>query len=672
MRGLKIKTEVRQIFALLLISLLTFGGCATHPEYIVISEDGQPLVNIVVGEDVSKEVLFAAEELQTYIKKISDADLKIIHDKEDISGKNIYVGNSGSLKSFKITAENLGREGFTIRTHKGNLVLLGYDDVGTQFAVYTFLEDYLGVRWLWPGELGEIVPRKKSIRIGEINESQQPDFKWRDRGPGGALWGATSGPTEMHARSRLLGITEKHQEEVMLWEKRNKWGGMKVSGGHSISDAFPPEKYATSHPEYFALVNGKRDVPGPDYDHKHGSHICTTNPDVIEIASEWAVNFFDKHPEYDAVNMSMNDGGGYCECENCRALDSGIAIKGPNVFNPENKERTGEIITDRIFTYINQIAERVQQKHPEKYVVCFAYGSYKMPPKNIDLEPMVIPQYTLWSAYMHANPEFKAHHIETIKAWKEEANRVAIYEYYINGDWPGLPRIPVSSFATSIKDLYNMGVDLFQTQSGDEFAINGINYYIAGKLLWDTSLDEQNLLNDFYDKGFGKAGKYVQSYHKRFEEAWKSATIEGKDVMAGNIETTRILELYTPKLLEACSQDLELAEEMAEDEIIKKRIDFLKKGLQYTQLTVKATKKTKELLSNGVSLELNDNNNLDTNQARLINEALSAWEEREAFVEEVKNDYVLAYFWIKYNNNFRSLNPYQKLKALSETIEASS
>ncbi|MBN1672847.1 MAG: hypothetical protein JXR37_17515 [Kiritimatiellae bacterium] len=32
-------------------------------------------------------------------------------------------------------------------------------EYGTVNAVYTFLQDYLDVRWLWPGELGEdIVP----------------------------------------------------------------------------------------------------------------------------------------------------------------------------------------------------------------------------------------------------------------------------------------------------------------------------------------------------------------------------------------------------------------------------------------------------------------------------------------------------------------------------------
>ena len=101
------------------------------------------------------------------------------------------------------------------------------------------------------------------------------------------------------------------------------WGGIKIYGGHALGEIFPPEKYGSSHPEYYALVDGKRAVPGPNYDYKHEGQICTTNPDVIRVAVEWAINFFDAHPEYAGVHMTLNDGGGFCECEMCQILDSG-------------------------------------------------------------------------------------------------------------------------------------------------------------------------------------------------------------------------------------------------------------------------------------------------------------------------------------------------------------
>jgi hypothetical protein len=476
---------------------------------------------------------------------------------------------------------------------------------------------------------------------------------------------------------------DSDRAEVELWEKRNRWGGMKIYGGHSLSEVFPPEKYAKAHPEYYALVNGVRDAPGPNYDYKHGSQVCTTNPDVIRIAGEWANRFFDEHPDYDAVNMSMNDGGGlgYCQCERCRALDDGRRIEKPLDSDESISKDSMKniVITDRIFTYINQIAKQVQKKHPDKYIICYAYSQYKRPPKNTVLHPMVIPQYTQWSAYSHANPAVKDQHERIAKAWGAAACRMSIYEYYINGSWPSLHRITPSLFAENIKTLYKTGVNLYFTQAGNEFAINGINYYVAGKLLWNTGLDEQKILSTYYDKGFGKAGRFIRSFHNRLEEAWKAATKEGRDVSAGTLADTRILELYTPALLEACSDDLKKAAMTAENEVFKKRVAFIQKGFQYTLLTVNATRKVKAVLALGIPLfskdkakqeidfkaeNKNSGGKVRQDQVRLIKEALQAWEERDRFVEEHKNDYVLSYYWVKYNDTNRYFNPYQKLKAL--------
>jgi hypothetical protein len=472
-------------------------------------------------------------------------------------------------------------------------------------------------------------------------------------------------------------------QEVELWEKRNKWGGMKIYGGHSLSEVFPPEKYAKSHPEYYALVNGVRDAPGPNYDYKHGSQVCTTNPDVIRIACEWAIKFFDDHPDYDAVNMSMNDGGGlgYCQCENCTALDDGRKIEAPLDSDESISKDPAKnvVITDRIFTYINTIAEAVQKKHPGKYIMCFAYSQYKRPPKNIVLNPMVIPQYTQWSAYSHANAKIRAQHERIAKAWGAAANRMAIYEYYINGSWPSLHRVTPGLFADNIKELYKDGVNLYYTQAGTEFAVNGLNYYVAGKLLWNTSLDEQKILDDYYEKGFGKAAKYIRSFNNRMEDAWKAATKDGKDVTAGTLADTRILELFTPALLTACAEDLAKAAAIAENDAFKKRVAFIQNGFQYTLLTQKA----KELLAMGIPLftkekakqevELSTGNTPESkkikqDQHKLILEALKAWEERDAFVEAHKSDHVLSYFWIKYNDTNRYFNPHQKLKALADAI----
>ncbi len=325
--------------------------------------------------------------------------------------------------------------------------------------------------FLHPEHFEAAVQARKHIYI------EKPDFLWRNRGPSGALWGAPSGPTEMHARELLLGITPEHQREGRLWERHNKWGGWRIYGGHSLGEIFPPEKYA-QHPDYYALVKGKRAVPGPNYDYKHGGQVCTTNPAVVEAAAEWVNQFYDGHPDCQAVHVTMNDGGGFCECGRCRALDFTRATERAGIDAEESKSGGSRtIITDRIYTFVNQVAERVQKRHPGKYVVSMAYSRYIMPPEKIRLNPYVIPQYCMWGAYRHANPELQREHESIAAAWAKAARMAGVYEYYINGSWPGLHRLVVPYLSESIRYLKQQGIRLYQTQSGDEFGTNGLNYW---------------------------------------------------------------------------------------------------------------------------------------------------------------------------------------------------
>jgi hypothetical protein len=622
---------------------------AISSETIVLAKKSRAMATIILPPAPSSTERIAANELASYLYKITGATFPIRTTDKKPKGTLILIGKD---------IKEPGPESFRIQTRGNNLSLTGFDDAGVEFAVYTFLEKYLGVRWLWPGELGEVVPGNTTLSIGKIDDAQKPDFLWRDRGPGGALWGATSGPTEMHERARLMGITKEHQEEVHRWERRNKWGGWKVYGGHNIAEIFPPQKYSSAHPEYYAWVNGKRAVPGPDFDHKHGGQVCTTEPGVISTAAEWVNNFYDDHPDYQGVHISMNDSGGFCECDRCRSLDTGKTMGGGGIDAQETKGPTARkaIITDRIFTFANQVAERVQQRHPGKYIFCFAYGPMILPPEKIQLHPNVVPQYTLWSAYKHANPGLKHEHETIAAAWAEKAKLAGIYEYHINGSWPGMHRLTPSYYAENIRFLRQKGIKLYQTQSGDEFSTNDLNYYVTGKLLWNASQDENKILADFYEKGFGNSGPAIRRFHERLEKAWIDATRGGHDVTCNSIEDQGLSELFNDELMTNCTNDLDTASGAAPTDVIRQRVDFLRQGLKYTKLTVNAVTAVKALGANP--------------KKQSVSAALDACQHRQQFVEEWKNDYIFPYFWVRYNDEQRSFLPsIAHLQALLDKAE---
>ena len=100
-------TNTIRILSFLLIILLMVNCSSFNSKDILISKNGNSKVNIVVDENASKDVLFAAEELQKYLKKISGADLKIINGKDVLTGGKIYVGQNKALDTLKVLVKSI-------------------------------------------------------------------------------------------------------------------------------------------------------------------------------------------------------------------------------------------------------------------------------------------------------------------------------------------------------------------------------------------------------------------------------------------------------------------------------------------------------------------------------------------------------------------------------------
>jgi hypothetical protein len=640
------------------------GASNKSTEYTLF-EKGEWGCVIVIPEQASEMEQQMADELGLYFGKMSGVAVEIINSGETTNRFQIIPGLAD--RENEIPIPQLEKEGFYLRTERDRLYMVGADEEGLLYGLYTFLEDYCGIRWFWPGELGEVVPQVISLEIPEIDRVEAPDFKWRERGPGGPLWG----PHDRITKQRLLGVTEEHLEQMRLWETRNKWGGLNVQGGHEWGNIVPPGKYGQDHPEYYSLVNGRRDRDFEHFDGKHGAQLCTTNPDLVPVFTAYFKEYFETHPECDALHVTPNDGGGFCECDLCRKLDTGKMLK---------KRPDKPVITDRIFAFTSTLAEELQKIHPGKRLVNMAYSWYVDPPEYTTISDYVIPQYCMWSCYLHWNEEKRAEHYAIAKGWAEAAQNVGIYEYYVNGAWPDLPRIIYPKIADSLRYLHSIGVKLYQTQSGDGFAINGLNYYIASKLLWNVNADVESLVNEFYEKAFGEAGKWVRECYERLQNRWQDAVKTGLHPSCSSFATTTVHELYSSEVLDACQADLDQARTAVDDALIQRRLDFVQEGLTYTQLTLDAVRVTKELEASGVTIsavDFTDEEEIravadgdrvrldeDPQLADLANAALQAWEKRDRYVEELKDDFAISYFWVKYNNANRVFNPTHRLREL--------
>ena len=164
---------------LLVVVSVFFGLCAAvRLEAMTIAEDGVAKAVIVVAPDSSEPERHAAAELAEFLKQITGGKFEILH--RDAPGKSrILVGPTAVKPTIPtFSTAGLGSDGIVIRTAGPDLILAGGQPRGTLYAVYTFLEDHLGCRW-WSSKVSRI-PKKKTIKIGNLNVRYVPPLEYRE------------------------------------------------------------------------------------------------------------------------------------------------------------------------------------------------------------------------------------------------------------------------------------------------------------------------------------------------------------------------------------------------------------------------------------------------------------------------------------------------------------
>ena len=495
--------------------------CAARPAAaeIVLVREGQPKA-VVVAFTNSPACRDAAGELQRYLTKMSAATLPVgksaVADKQTTA---LLVGLAGDLSADLAKRQSVSRlkpEGFWILAEESRVagprvVIAGRDEPGLWFGVYEFLES-LGCRWYFPGELGENVPKKPTIVVKSRDEVQNPDFLKRSM-----WWGYGNRP------GWQVGLRNG-------WSRRNKMGGVSVGMGHSLYRIISPREFGKTHPEYFPLRNGRRQVP--EIGRKGDWQPCTSHPKVIEIAAAKAIGFFDKRLGAYAFSLSPNDGYGWCECDRCTAQDPPQLRGAPE----RGKAR-------RMTLFANAVAERLVRRHPDKYVCWYAYMATVEPPADVKVHPNVVIALAHYSPFcdpIHAlqDPRSKANRgfVRLVNGWNARTDKLFIREYWTMAN--GLACIcPAYSLAEDIPFLKTKGVIGFSSESLSHYGGSALNFWLAGRKMWNAEADTEQLLRDFYEGMYGPAAPAMRRY---FETILKLGRERGRGVSFREEEFRRL------------------------------------------------------------------------------------------------------------------------------------
>ncbi len=454
------------------------------PMYIV--QNGESDFAIVIADGADECILTAADELQTYLKKISGAELAIVAESE-FDGKNaIVLGETALQKSIRdIDCSAIKEDGFRLYSNGDYLLITGEDSRGTLYGVYTFLEEYLGVRWFTP-EL-EVVPESKNVVIDSaIDRLVEPSFAVR--------------------RNDCAGTNNAHRARTKMnvsfhYDVPEYGGAMTWVLWDVTLDKLVPDALFAEHPEYFAMnPDGTRTT----------DHVCLSNPEVLEIAirnGRQAILDCEKDSKY--IHIGQKDNMNYCHCEKCEEING----------------RYGSVCSTTIL-FTNAFADALDDEFPDMTFTFYAYNETDRPPADLSLRcnPNVVPVLcglhkacrshpitecgaidgaeTFENLFTEQYPQIAEDHVN----WTKIADRTFIYDYTINFLNTAQFFSNFETMQSTMKYMHNIGITGYVYNCGDGHyaAFNELRNYLLCKLQWDVDADVEYHMNDFLKAYYGE------------------------------------------------------------------------------------------------------------------------------------------------------------------------
>jgi hypothetical protein len=548
------------------------------PDNITLVKNKKPLFRIIVADRPGKKyepekwhsnppscwLYFAAADLASYIEKSTGAKPEVLINKTKDDGLiNIHLGMTDYVKGLKLDLPK--PHGFVIRfPDKKNIVIAGMplDSQGfnTLYGVSYFLQTYLGIKWLYPGELGEDIPRMDTLVIPTENVRIVPDFPFRG------------------VASYLKSFSERKKSWAALYYgmRMGLTTSLVLEFGHNTGNIIDPDKYSKTHPEFFPLRNGKRYFPPRNPKNPKwktgGWEPCYCADGIVDEAAKNIIEYFDKHPGRYTYSLGINDGGGaICQCEKC---------------TEKNKEFPSWCISQSYYEWVNEVVKKVRKKYPDRYFGLLAYGKIPFPPKNIKLDDHIVPVIALDLKY-YADPGLaKRINRDYVDYWYQSGATLGWWDYSFSGAYL-VPAFYAHHLADTLKYLYKHNLRFyFDELHPGKYWRNAPQIYMVNKLLWNINLNADDLLTEWYEAAVGKkAAPYLAKYFAVWEKFWTKEVIKTywfqKRFNDENIapflqrRDADYLEALNRKDLLACHELLQKVVQLAETEKQKKRAEFI-------------------------------------------------------------------------------------------------
>ncbi len=512
-------------------------GMNTHE--IFLARDGQAAAQIVIPAAARPVERTAAQELRQHLEKVTGAALPIVSEETPKSGPRLLVGDTAAARKLAPDFDPAAAEedSILLKTVGDDLVLTGHPQRGALYAVYTYLEDTVGVRW-WTSQ-ETFIPRKPTLPLPELDVRFSPPLRFRE-----AYY-----LDSFHAlfKTRLKGNFSSRTRYMLapLEMIPEAYGGNhrlihfkgRNSAYHSFYELIPPDKYFKDHPEWFSEIKGTRT-------HKN-AQLCLTNEKMRRELTKNALALLHEDPGADIIQVSQNDTAGRCTCAACLEVE---------------KEEGGiGTASGPLLRFVNRVAEDIEKEFPKIFVETFAYQYTRQAPTQVRPRPNVLIRLCSiecsFAQPLDSDAKDNRAFAKDVEAWSRVAgSNLFGWDYVTDFSSYMLPHPNLRVLGPNIRFFVKNGATgLFE--QGDALCAAGdfvrLRYWLISHLLWNPALDDRQLVDTFLSGYYGEqAGaalkRYLDFIHDRCEASGFALTCYQENVTrwldyGGIAEATRLM-----------------------------------------------------------------------------------------------------------------------------------
>ncbi len=474
--------------------------------------------NVVVIKDNESELVeFALNEFEDIFSEATELKLTSLFESEvTVEEDNFYyfIGQTDALfqNDIDVSYKKLGDSGVVIKTIDNCVYMSGATDKGTLYSVYEFLNRSFDYEYYAEDE----------IYIGDGTDADWLIFDYEYKP-------SISNPCVMAGelnKNEELYYRYRFQNYYDTWMRDND----DVYYAHTYFKILPKSIYESTHPDFYS----------PD-----GMNLCLTrDPMIVDEFVKRCKEVLSIDKEHTYFMLGQEDNFEFCHCASCENRKAELGGFSSAVM----MEFTNKVV--------KELNEWLKEEDPTRNVifVTFAYNDTKTPPvtynestKNYEpiddsliAEDNLSVQFVINMCDYYAPYTANKNIVNALEGWSALSKNLTIWEYSTNFDnymdcfdnW--------NSFNKNLDWLSSYGVNYIVEQSAyntNTSAFSEMRLYCMSKLMWDSSLNMNELVDNFmfyyYQDAYEDVKNYFEAIYSHVDELVKE---KGISVRSGGTE----------------------------------------------------------------------------------------------------------------------------------------